>query len=99
MYLTFSFASASSNGTELSSKDNRELALQVQSDGAYHPLTNMYVGDWPNQSLLPVVFFGYQGPEPHVLISEVLYNPSEPDDAEFIELVNPTPQETDISAC
>jgi hypothetical protein len=32
-----------------------------------------------------------------VLISEVLYDPTGPDDAEFIEIVNPTGQPVDLS--
>lgn len=85
------------NGTEQSSKGNREVALQVQSDGAYAYLAQMFALDWPETSFLPLVLNGYRGPAPHVLISEVLYDPFGPDDAEFIELVNPTGTAVDLS--
>jgi hypothetical protein len=85
------------NGSELSSKGNREIAIQVQSDIAYALLEEMFQGDWPSGSLLPIVFNDYTGPSNHVLISEVLYDPYGPDDAEFIELVNPTGSSIDLS--
>ena len=78
------------NGTEQSNKGNRELALQVQSDGAYALLAEMFAGDWPYRAWLPLATRSYQGPAQHPLISEVLYDPIGPDDVEFIELVNPT---------
>jgi cardiolipin synthase A/B len=85
------------NGTENASKGNRELALQVQSDGAYALLADMFRGDWPHVVYLPLALKDYVGPAGHILISEVLYDPYGPDDAEFIELVNPTPLAIDIS--
>ncbi len=85
------------NGTEQSSKGNRELALQVQSDAAYALLADMFVRDQPQQLFLPVVLNQVQGPANNVLISEVLYDPFGLDDAEFVELVNPTAGSIDIS--
>ena len=85
------------NGTEQASKGNRELALQVQSNEAYTLLAEMFNRDWPSRAYLPVVRHGYRGRAQHVLISEVLYNPSGVDDAEFVELVNPTGFPIDIS--
>ncbi len=85
------------NGTEQSSKGNRELALQVQSDAAYDFLAAMFASDWPDYVYLPLLFNNYVPPANHVLISEVLYDPPGLDDAEFIELVNPTPVAIDIS--
>jgi cardiolipin synthase A/B len=85
------------NGTENAAKANRELALQVQSDGAYTLLAGMFWGDWPHAVYLPLAFKAYVGPAGHVLISELLYDPYGADDAEFIELVNPTPFAIDIS--
>jgi hypothetical protein len=85
------------NGTEQSSKGNRELALQVQSDGAYALLADMFDRDWPYRVYLPVMFNGFIGPADHVLISEVLYDPAGPDEAEFIELVNPSGSPVDVS--
>jgi cardiolipin synthase len=78
------------NGSEQSSKGNRELALQVQSNAAYAYLADMFQRDWGAIIYLPVVLNNYIGPAQHVLISEVLYDPFGQDDAEFIELMNPT---------
>ena len=85
------------NGTEQSNKGNRELALQVQSDEAYALLAEMFELDWPWLNYLPLAFNNFTGPARYVLISEVLYDPPGPDDAEFIELVNPSGATIDIS--
>ncbi len=85
------------NGTELSNKGNRELALQVQSDEAYNLLAQMFLADWGYDVHLPIILNNYIGPAQHILISEVLYDPFGQDDAEFIELVNPTNQIIDIT--
>lgn len=79
------------NGSELASKGNRELALQVQSDAAYTLLAQMFGGDWGYRLHLPILLNNYYPPARHILISELLYNPGgAEDDKEFIELVNPT---------
>ena len=85
------------NGTEQSSKGNRELALQVQSDAAYTLLADMFGSDWGYEIYLPLIFKEYVPPARYALISEVLYDPFGPDDAEFIELTNPTGQLIDLS--
>ncbi len=85
------------NGTELSSKGNRELALQVQSNAAYDLLADMFERDWPHVLHLPIIFNNYLGPAQYPLISEVLYDPPGQDDAEFIEIVNPTSFVIDLS--
>jgi phosphatidylserine/phosphatidylglycerophosphate/cardiolipin synthase-like enzyme len=86
------------NGSELSSKGNRELALQVQSDTAYHYLSRMFWQDWGYFVHLPLILNNYVPPADHVLISEVLYDPyGAEDDNEFIELVNPTNHIIDLS--
>lgn len=86
------------NGSELSSKGNRELALQVQSDAAYALLAEMFWGDWGYRLHMPLVMRDYIPPARYVLISEVLYDPrGAQDDAEFIELVNPTGHSVDLS--
>lgn len=85
------------NGTETSNKANRELALQVQSDGAYALLADMFSRDWPYRVYLPVILNNFIGPAGHPLISEVLYDSPGVDDAEFIELVNPTGSTIDLS--
>ncbi|WP_420645173.1 lamin tail domain-containing protein [Candidatus Leptofilum sp.] len=79
------------NGSEQSSKGNRELALQVQSNEAYAYLAEMFQRDWGDVVYLPLVLNNYVSPATYVLISEVLYNPpGMADDFEFIELMNPT---------
>ncbi len=85
------------NGTETSNKANRELALQVQSNGAYALLADMFSQDWPYRVYLPVILNNFIGPADHLLISEVLYDSPGADDAEFIELVNPTGSTIDLS--
>lgn len=78
------------NGTENSNKANRELALQVHSLPAFNVLAELFNRDWIKQIHLPLLLHNYTGPATYVLISEVFYDPPGPDDAEFIELVNPT---------
>ncbi|HFQ94505.1 MAG TPA: hypothetical protein ENK32_10875 [Anaerolineae bacterium] len=85
------------NGSEQSSKGNRELALQVQSDDAYALLSGMFVTDWVYKNYLPLILNDYVPPARYILISEVLYDPFGLDDAEFIELTNPTGQPVDLS--
>jgi phosphatidylserine/phosphatidylglycerophosphate/cardiolipin synthase-like enzyme len=85
------------NGSEQSSKGNRELALQVQSNDAYDYLADMFYRDWGATVYLPIILNNYIGPATHVLISEVLYDPFGQDDKEFIELVNPTGFTVDLS--
>lgn len=85
------------NGTELSNKGNREVALQVQSDEAYDLLADLFVRDTPAVAYLPTLFQNFQGAANHVLISEVLYDPPGADDAEFIELANPTIEVIDLT--
>ncbi|NHZ72646.1 MAG: DUF11 domain-containing protein, partial [Aquificales bacterium] len=86
------------NGSETSSKANRELALQVQSNEAYAYLADMFDHDWPYRVYLPSILNNVLGPADHILISEVQYNPPGLDDKEFVELVNPTSMPLDISA-
>lgn len=88
------------NGSEASSKINRELALQVQSDGAYDYLQAVFDYDW-SQSIpptyLPLVVRSYQAPQPasHLLISEVYYAVAK--EHEWVEIVNPTNAAIDLS--
>ena len=85
------------NGSEHAAKLNRELALQVQSDGAYELLRAMFKQDFVRTTFLPIVFNEYETPTDQLLISEVLYNPAGTDEAEFIEIVNPSGLPIDIS--
>jgi hypothetical protein len=78
------------NGTELSSKGNREIALQVQSDEAFAYLARMFEGDLGPITYMPVAIANFQGAADHLLISEIVYDTPGPDEAEYIELVNPT---------
>lgn len=78
------------NGTELSNKGNREVTLQVQSDEAFSFLAGMFEADLGPIVFLPVAMREFAGAADHLLISEVVYDTPGPDEAEFIELVNPT---------
>jgi len=87
------------NGSEASSKINRELALQVQSDEAYAYLLAVFKHDWgPEYAFLPLVPFGYQPPLPadHLLIGEV-YAPSSPE-RQWVKIYNPTDGAIDLSS-
>ncbi len=86
------------NGSELSSKANRELALQVESSAAFAYLAEMFERDWPHLIYLPVVQHNWLGSADHVLVSEVLYDPSGLDeDQEWVELYNPTAAAVDMT--
>lgn len=85
------------NGSELAHKGNREVALQIQSDALYAYLSGLFVFDWPHRQYLPVISARVSGPPPHVLISEVVYDPPGTDAAEFVELVNPLRRPFDLS--
>ncbi|MGC9334028.1 MAG: lamin tail domain-containing protein [Anaerolineae bacterium] len=89
------------NGSELSSKANREMALQVQSDEAYGYLKAVFDHDWYSIKLptyMPLVFKGYDPPQPadHLLITEVFYAVSK--EEEWVEIANPTGASIDLSA-
>lgn len=84
------------NGTELSNKGNRELALQVQSDAAYAYLEGLFLGDLSAATYLPLAFSNFRGAAAHVLISEIVYDTTGPDEAEFVELFNPTGVSVDM---
>jgi phosphatidylserine/phosphatidylglycerophosphate/cardiolipin synthase-like enzyme len=79
------------NGTELSYKGNREVAIHVQSDGAYAYLAAMFERDMPHTQFMPMVVRDFRGPADHLLITEVFYDPPGLDDKEFIEIGNPLP--------
>lgn len=85
------------NGTELSSKGNREIAIQIQSDEAFHYLARMFAGDLQPRIFLPLALYKFDGGADHLLISEIVYDTPGPDEAEFIELVNPTAHPIDLA--
>lgn len=81
------------NGSEVSSKANREMALQVQSDEAYDYLKAVFDYDWTHLSpfrFLPMVFSGFQAPRitDHLVVSEVYYGTIP--EKEWVEIYNPT---------
>ncbi|TET52289.1 MAG: DUF11 domain-containing protein [Anaerolineales bacterium] len=85
------------NGTESSSKVNREVALHFLSAEAYQWLLKVFDYDWgqsrsplTHHSWLPIIFVDYVSPADHPLVSEVLVNPSGVDAVgEWVELYNP----------
>ena len=85
------------NGTELSNKGNREMALQVQSDAAYAYLADLFNHDAPRLLYTPLVMAGHSGVVDRVLISEVAYDTPGLDEAEYVEIANPTGATVDLS--
>jgi phosphatidylserine/phosphatidylglycerophosphate/cardiolipin synthase-like enzyme len=88
------------NGSEVSSKANREVALQVQSDEAFHYLKDVFDYDWRSATPsihLPLVTSEYRSPRAaeHLLLSEVYYGTIP--DKEWLEVYNPTGQTVDLS--
>jgi hypothetical protein len=88
------------NGNETSSKLNRELALQVQSDAAYSYLQAVFDYDWSTAAppvYLPLVIRQYVTPPAaqHALISEAYY--ATVPEKEWVEIYNPTEQAVDLS--
>ena len=88
------------NGSEASSKFNRELALQVQSDEAYHYLQTLFEADWHSAmpaTYLPLARQQHTLPLPadHLLLSEVYY--ATIPEKEWVEIYNPTGQAVDLS--
>jgi hypothetical protein len=84
----------------VSSKVNRELALQVQSDQAYQYLQEVFDYDWlhsPLLTYLPLVVKNHEVPVPadHLLISELFYAVSKQE--EWVEIVNPTGATVNLS--
>jgi len=89
------------NGSELASKGNRELALQAQSDAAYEYLKTVFDYDWRVATpplYLPIAFSETRRPAGHVLVSEVVYDPPITEEAEWVELYNPTDMAIDLSS-
>ncbi|MGC9024294.1 MAG: lamin tail domain-containing protein [Chloroflexia bacterium] len=88
------------NGSETSSKVNREAALQIASDAVYAYLEEMFEWDWYHSTPihLPLVYKHYLTPADHLLVSEVLYDPEGTDAGkEWVEIYNPTNHPVDLS--
>ncbi|MDY7077656.1 MAG: lamin tail domain-containing protein, partial [Chloroflexota bacterium] len=88
------------NGSEASSKVNREMVLQVRSDDVYHYLARVFEVDWwlAHSVFLPLVLRNYTPPEPpvdYLVVSEVYYAGSV--STEWVEIYNPTWQTIDLS--
>lgn len=87
------------NGSETSSKVNREVALNVQNEAVYAYLLRLFISDWARSQpiYLPVALRNYQPPIPanYVVISEVYYHTSAT--GEWVELYNPTDDAVDLS--
>jgi hypothetical protein len=89
------------NGSEVSAKVNRELALQVQSDEAFDYLGQVFDHDWrlsPLVVYLPLVTRDYATPPraETLLIGELYYAVSK--EYEWVEIVNPTFNTVNLSA-
>lgn len=89
------------NGSEVSSKANREMALQVQSDAAYDYLRAVFDHDWHSVrpvAYLPLALRDHRTPQPadHLLVGEVRYAVAK--EREWVELLNPTGSPLDLSA-
>jgi len=87
------------NGSEISSKVNREVAVQIESQGLYAEMLHVFGADWnlAGPIFLPLIMKNHRVAD-YVLISEVLYDPSGSDTGrEWVELYNPTGQVVDLS--
>lgn len=87
------------NGSEASSKINREVAVQVESLALYAELARVFESDWSlaGPIYMPLVMRNYSAAQ-HVVISEVLYDPYGAEmGKEWVELYNPTNGVIDLS--
>jgi hypothetical protein len=91
------------NGSEVSSKGNRELALQVRSLALYDYVKEVWAYDWahsagPYQIYLGLVYSRYVPESDHIVISEVMFKEagSGTEMGEWIELYNPTASAVEI---
>ncbi|MBN1888689.1 MAG: lamin tail domain-containing protein [Thermoflexales bacterium] len=90
------------NGSEASSKVNRELAVQVESQGLYDALARVFWIDWhlSGSIFLPLVLKGYPPlppppPVDYLVISEVYYSSTV--SLQWVELYNPTGRTLDMA--
>jgi len=88
------------NGSENSSKKNREVALQFRSAQAYAWMQAIFEHDWARshppmvyRTHFPLAMRDRASPARYPLITEVLVNPSDDDTGrEWIEVYNPGPE-------
>jgi phosphatidylserine/phosphatidylglycerophosphate/cardiolipin synthase-like enzyme len=74
------------NGSENSSKNNRELAVQVASTAAYHYLANVFWHDWQFTVYLPLVMNDPTTVD--VRIEEIIYDPAGDPVDEYVRIQN-----------
>jgi len=89
------------NGSEASSKVNRELALQVQSGAAHDYLAAVFGYDWGTSAppaYLPLVIRTAHPPPvaDQPVIAELFYDAAA--EREWVEICNPTDESVDLSA-
>jgi hypothetical protein len=90
------------NGSEVSNKANRELALQLCSADAYAYLRRVFEYDWEHSDgpfglCLPIVCIQAMPAVDHVVISEVAFKLSgDAESGEWVELYNPTGKVVDL---
>lgn len=85
------------NGSETSSKLNREVALQLENEEVFTYLEAMFLADWhlSHPVYLPLTLRNYEPPVDHLVFSEIYYITSDPNE-EWAEIYNPTNQTVDI---
>jgi uncharacterized repeat protein (TIGR01451 family) len=76
------------NGSESSSKVNREMVIQIRSDQVFAYLLEVFQYDWrlSRPLFLPLLLQQHVPPADHLLLSEVAYLGS----CEWVEVFNPT---------
>ena len=73
------------NGSENSSKNNREFAVQVQSNAAYSYLADVFRHDWAEYVFLPLVLCNLGAvTEPDLYIEALRYDTSD----EYVQIAN-----------
>jgi phosphatidylserine/phosphatidylglycerophosphate/cardiolipin synthase-like enzyme len=81
------------NGTEISAKRDREMSVLIESSAAHAFLRNVFMTDWnlSQPVALPIALRDFKSID-HLLISEVLVNPSGANEEgrEWVEIYNPT---------
>ena len=81
------------NGTEISAKRDREMSVLIESNEAHAFLRSVFMTDWnlSQPVAIPLAVRDYK-PIDHLLISEVMVNPSGANEEgrEWVEIYNPT---------